>query len=592
MSVPSGAELAERRTAGLRLLREERPDAEPLRVLASFNLDLLPPLLADACERAGVPCAPVQAPFGQLEQEVLDPGSQLYAEAPRDVVLVPAAEDVLAPLFAEPPSRLTPADADALVEERLAGLRDLVATVLDRLPGATCHVVVFGASRAPLEHLLDPAAGDRRQAALTRFAEGVRALGELSPRVDVVDWDWHVRTTGWDALCDARLWYVARMRLAPAGCAVLAELVARHLAATRGRVRKVLALDCDGVLWGGIVGEAGLAGVEVGGDGVGLAFQDLQRQLLLLRETGVVLVTCSKNNPDDAYEVFERRPEMVLRREHLAAERVNWQDKATNLRELAEELDLGLDSFVFLDDNPVERDWVRQACPEVLVPDLPDEPADRVAFVRSAPWFVRMRTTEADRTRSESYRDQRHRRELQGSAASFDDFLASLEQQISIEPLHDGTLARATQLCQRTNQFNLTTRRYTAADLERLADDESHELYTLSVRDRFGDSGLTGFAILRLDGADAVVDTLLLSCRVLGRRVEDALLGFLADRARAGGASSLVGLYEPTAKNAQVADFYLRRGFAADGEGAFRHDLDAGALAPPAGIAIEVGAGG
>jgi FkbH-like protein len=231
---------------------------------------------------------------------------------------------------------------------------------------------------------------------------------------------------------------------------------------------------------------------------------------------------------------------------------------------------------------------VRQSCPEVLVPELPADPAARVEVLRAAPWFARIRTTEADRRRGESYRHQRERRAARASVASFEDFLASLEQQVSVERLRAGTLARAVQLCQRTNQFNLTTRRYTAADLERLAQRPDHELYTLSVRDRFGDSGITGLAILRVDGEEAAVDTLLLSCRVLGRRVEDALLAFLAQRAAARGATRLVGRYEPSAKNGQVARFYADRGFTDEGGGVFRYDLADGGLVAPDEFPIEV----
>src|SRR5439155_2837189 len=215
------------------------------------------------------------------------------------------------------------------------------------------------------------------------------------------------------------------------------------------------AIDLDDVLWGGVVGEVGLSGIELGEDGIGLAYQDLQRELLGLSRAGVLAAAASKNNPGDVDEVLDKHPGMVLRRGHFAALRVNWRDKVTNLRELAEELDLGLDSFVFLDDNPVERDWVRAALPEVLVPELPHDPVERPAFLRRAPWFRRISVTSADAARTESYQAQSRRRELRGTVTSFDDFLAELGQEIVVEPLHEGSLARAAQLAQRTNQFNL-----------------------------------------------------------------------------------------------------------------------------------------
>ncbi len=376
------------------------------------------------------------------------------------------------------------------------------------------------------------------------------------------------------------------MRLNPQGLALLAELVARHLAAHLGvGRRKVAVVDLDDTLWGGVVGEAGVEGLVLGDEGVGLAFADLQRELLKLHDAGVVLAVCTKNEAGDAQDGFAH-PAMVLRREHFAAERVNWQDKAANLREIAEELSLGLDALVFLDDNPVEREWVRQALPEVEVPELPADPVDRPAFLAHGPWFQTLAVTAEDRGRSASYGAQGSRRRAQTAARSFEDFLASLQQEITLEPVSETTLSRAAQLCQRTNQFNLTTRRHSVADLEAMLRDDAFELHTVAVRDRYGDSGVTGVAILALDGDEARVDTLLLSCRVLGRRVEDVLVAFLARRAKARGAHGLVGTYEPTARNGQVADFYPRRGFAQAGERTWRLDLDGELPATPAQLVV------
>jgi FkbH-like protein len=307
-----------------------------------------------------------------------------------------------------------------------------------------------------------------------------------------------------------------------------------------------------------------------------------------MHDAGILLAIASKNNPDDAREVLRDHPSMVLKQGHFAAVRINWQDKATNLQELADELNLGVDSFVFLDDNPVEREWLRRALPAVLVPDLPPDPVDRPAFLRQAPVFQRVTLTEADRIRAETYAVQAHRAELRSSASSFDEFLASLAQEVTIEPLQRQSLARAAQMCQRTNQFNLTTRRYTAADLERMVHSADTEAYVLAVKDRFGDNGITGLGILKLNGESAEVDALLLSCRVLGRRIEDAFLYVLAGRARDRGVRHLVGRYIPTSKNVQVASFYPERGFAAAGDGVFRLDLAQQRLDPPPEIVIKV----
>ncbi len=576
-------EVAARRRRGVELLgRLTDRQATSTRVLSTFNVDLLPPLLAESLERAGLaPTAVSAGPFGQLAQELLLPDSRLYRDAPEAVALVLAVEDLLEPLFKLAPSQLSGEAAGALVADRVQELRGWLDVALERLPGATFYVALVGPVAAPLEYVLDPLAPERGQVFVASLRAEMLALSRASGRVVALDWEWHVRGLAGESLYDQRLWYVARMRLSPGGLAALAELIARHAAARRGAAGKVAAIDLDGVLWGGVVGEAGLRGIELGDEGVGLAFQDFQRELLCLHDIGIVLALCSKNNPRDAAEVFERHPAMVLRREHFAAERINWQDKATNLRELAAELRLGLDSFVFLDDSPIERDWVRRALPEVSVPELPNDPSERPAMLRSMPAFARIALTGADRGRAASYHAERDRRALSAAASSFEEFLGSLDQQATIEPVSDASLARAAQLCQRTNQFNLTTRRYDAGELERLLAEDDVELYTLAVSDRFGDSGITGLAILRLAEEEAEIDTFLMSCRILGRGLEDALLAFLAERAHARGARLLVGRFVPTAKNAQAADFYPAREFQRASGDPFRFDLDLGVARPP-----------
>ena len=351
------------------------------------------------------------------------------------------------------------------------------------------------------------------------------------------------------------------MRLNPAGLADLARLLAEHLAVVRGKVRKVAVVDLDDTLWGGVLGEVGLRGLELGTEGIGLAFQDFQRELLKWHDAGILLAVCSKNDEEEALAALDQHAEGILRSEHFAARRINWLDKAQNLRAIADELNLSLDSFVFLDDNPTERAWVSSALPEVLVPDLPQDPVDRPSFLRTAPYVQCLHVTDTDRNRARSYQSAQSRNQWKARAGSFDEFLASLQLELEVAPLRPGSLARAAQMCQRTNQFNLTTKRYSPADLERFMTDETATVFTLATRDRFEDSGITGLAILRYQHEQAEIDTFLLSCRVLGRRIEDAFLAFLVRQARAHGVVTLIGRYIPTGKNGQVATFYADRGF-------------------------------
>ena len=395
------------------------------------------------------------------------------------------------------------------------------------------------------------------------------ALGDGASQFVSVDWDVEVRRSGWDALRDERLWYLARSRLGPAGWFALANRVRDYWLAYHGDARKVVAVDLDDTLWGGVVGEVGLQGIELGNEAIGLAFQDFQRELLKWNDAGVLLTIVSKNNAADALAVFDQHPGMILKRDHFAAMRINWQDKATSLRELAEELNVAIDSFVFLDDNPVEREWVRRALPGVVVPELPSELTARPDFLRRLTHFNRVAVTEADRKRLGSYRFQHKRRELQASAVSMSDYLSSLDQAVRFDPITPATLARAAQMCQRTNQFNLTTRRYTVADLQAMLADDRVEIVSLCVADRFEDYGIVGLAILRHAPQSAELDSFLMSCRVLGRRIEFDFLNEMVRRARARGAERLTGRYLSTAKNAQVVDFLNNAGVTLHSDGAF-----------------------
>ncbi|MFO0944466.1 MAG: HAD-IIIC family phosphatase [Planctomycetota bacterium] len=580
-------EITSRRTRGTALLSAMKTGSSPekrLGVLSSFNVDSCKPFLLEALERYGTSRTPYFGPFGQMAEEILNPASGLYQAKPDHVVLIPAVEDLLAPIF-ERPAHVE--DPLALVEQRWSEMVVWIETLLERIESSTCHVVLLGTDRLATSSILDPRASLRGQAAVESLLAKFRMLSEISARVCVVDLDWQARSIGYAALRDERLWYLGRMRLSPVGLATLAECVGRSLAAVQGKVRKVAVLDLDNTLWGGVIGEAGLKGIKLGDEGIGLAFQDFQRELLKLHDSGIVLALCSKNEAADAWEVFDRHPGMILKRDHIAAARINWQDKATNISELAEELNLGLDSFVFFDDSPFERDWVTKALPMVAVPSIPEDPTSRPEFLRKLAYYLRTNVTDADRKRTESYRADGLRRELKSKVTSFEDFLVSLDLELTIAPVDETTIARGAQLCQRTNQFNLTTVRHALADLERFQKDANYRMYTMAVRDRFGDSGITGLAILRREKDDVIVDTFLMSCRVLGRKLETAFLRYLVGVAKDWGASRMQGIFIPSAKNAQVANFYPDHGFVGQGE-QFQLDLAGASADIPMGIKLNV----
>jgi len=327
--------------------------------------------------------------------------------------------------------------------------------------------------------------------------------------------------------------------------------------------KKCLVLDLDNTLWGGVLGEDGIDGIKLGGDYPGNAFEMWQRALLQLSREGIILTICSKNNMTDVVELWEKNPFMILKRDNFAAMRINWQDKVTNLHELATELNIGLDSMVFVDDNPAERELVKQAFPMVTVPDFPDKPHQLMPFFKTLVerYFRCYTVTDEDRNKAEQYQANARRLAAQSSLVSIDDYLRSLDMQLHMMPADEHNLARIAQMTQKTNQFNLTTRRYTEQQvMQHLRD--GWQAFCMGVSDRFGDSGITAAAILRPDGGDTVaIDSLLLSCRILGRGIEVAFLNSILNRLSQQHVTKVTADYLPTAKNGQTADFYDRNGF-------------------------------
>lgn len=327
--------------------------------------------------------------------------------------------------------------------------------------------------------------------------------------------------------------------------------------------KKCIVLDLDNTLWGGILGEDGVNGIQIGGDYPGKAFLYWQKALLELNKSGVILTICSKNNENDVLEVWENNPFIILKKEHFSAYRINWRDKASNIRELADELNIGLDSMVFIDDNPAERELVRQMLPMVEVPDFPDKPYELMPFYTNviSPYFRIYGITKEDSYKTEQYKANILRSAEKSKFDNYDDYLRSLRIEIDVVGANEFNIQRIAQLTQKTNQFNLTTRRYTEVDILKMQD-EGWLIYCIGVKDRFGDNGITGAVIIKpRDEAEMEIDSLLLSCRILGKGIEFVFLDYVLNLLKEKGISQVYATYIPTAKNCQVTDYYDKLGF-------------------------------
>jgi FkbH-like protein len=375
---------------------------------------------------------------------------------------------------------------------------------------------------------------------------------------------------------DPRLYVHADIIFSLDFLAALAINTASIIAAIQGEVKKCVVCDLDNTLWGGIIGDDGIENIQIGNLGIGKAFSGLQQWLLALKERGIILAVCSKNNDSVAREVFERHPEMILRLRDIAVFVANWETKVDNIRFIKSVLNIGFDSMVFLDDNPFERDIVRQNIGGIVVPELPEDPSEYVYYLQSLNLFETASFSQNDAQRTQQYQEEASRHELQKTFANEDEFLKSLDMKATVKPVDIFNCPRVAQLSQRSNQFNLRTVRYTDDDIKRLMVDPGFITITISLSDKYGDYGLISAVILEKRSAEVLfIDTWIMSCRVLKRGVESLVLNEICALAKDGGFRSVVGEYVPTKKNSLVSGHYVGLGFEALAtEGQYRLDVN------------------
>lgn len=368
-----------------------------------------------------------------------------------------------------------------------------------------------------------------------------------------------IRSAGKSSFYSDKLWYMGKIPFTNAGTKLIADEISNAIELLNKPAKKLLILDLDNTLWGGILGESGIEGIELSDDRVGAIYKKVQRLIKMMTKSGVLLAICSKNNAADVQKVWEKHPHMILRKEDFAAIRINWVDKAENILSIADELNLGVDSFVFLDDMPAERDNIRQRIPDVIVPEFPKDIEAYPKFILDVfhAYFRRMRITEEDASKIQQYVENAQRKEA-SEGISYEEFLESLQLRVEQVELNEGRLERVVQLIGKTNQFNLTTKRYTRKDIERMID--SHfKLYTYRVSDRFGDYGLVAVIIVDLDVP--AIDSFLMSCRIMGKQVENYFINDVEEDLLEMGFSTLGAAYIPTKKNLPVSHLYDDLGY-------------------------------
>lgn len=538
-------------------------------VLGSSTTSLLIPVLRALCFRDRIDVTFHEGAFGAFRQEILERDGPLAAFRPTIVVIAPHWRDLELPAIGGDDHR-TVADAIA------AGYRALWSALH---AAYECHVV---------QHTFDLPAEDSAGLLSVQLPAGRRRLirrvnlalaDALPPGVSLLDTEQVAAEVGVERWSNPRLWYLARQHPSSEALPELAEEQMSHVRAVLGLSRKVLVCDLDNTLWKGVIGEDGLDGIKVGpGSPDGEAYADLQRYIRDVKERGIVLAVCSKNNEEDARAPFREKSGMVLRLDDFAVFVANWDDKTENLHRIAAQIGVGLDSLVMIDDNPFERAWIRSQLPQVAVPEFGTSPFGFVRDLDRGRHFPAVTWSPEDRLRAEGYRREQERAEARASAGNLDEFLAGLHMKATCDPVTDANIERVTQLTNKTNQFNLTTKRRTLAEVRQVA--AAGWTGVFSLQDRYGDYGIIGlmFCVPGAEPAAWEIDTWLMSCRVLRRDVEKFMMDCAVAAAKAAGIEKLRGRYLRTEKNGQVAGLFPSLGFEtksrSDDEGIYELPVD------------------
>lgn len=496
------------------------------------------------------------ADYNQIDVQLLDSTSEVYNYNP-DSILVWLATDKLYEEFLDTP-----------IAER-SEFANLVIKKIEYYWGLINNNSKARILQPNFTEIDDKALGQYSCKVKTSFIYQIRKLNYLleeaiGNRNDVYPIDlFSIQVQeGQARFYDASLYFNAKMTISMDSLPAVAKAVVDVIKAMEGKIKKCVILDLDNTLWGGVIGDDGMGGIQIGELGKGHAFLNFQRWLKQLKECGIILAVCSKNNEEIAKEPFERHDEMILRLADISVFVANWNDKASNIRMIQESLNIGMDSIVFIDDNPFERNLVREMIPDIEVPELPEDPALYLGFLQQCNYFETASFTGVGADRTQQYQAEYERKKLQMTFNSIDDYLKSLEMVGEAKPFEPERYARIAQLTQRSNQFNLRTIRYTEDEIERIANDSHFITLYYTLKDKFGDHGLVSVVILEKVSDEAVfVDTWLMSCRVLKRGMEEFIVNKMIYTAKEAGFKTINAEYIPTMKNAMVKDIYKTMGF-------------------------------
>jgi FkbH-like protein len=501
--------------------------------------------------------------FGEYDnvyQEAVGGSGELLNEDTECVLVFLGLDNLSADL-----SRRFPCLDESRISEEIQRVYDFIEVTLSGVRKQTSAMILWFGFELPVYPamgIMDGQSDNYQTGVINNLNRQVRELVRRTGNAFFVDMNLILSRTGDEAFHDHRYWHIGRAPYTRQALQEIASEVIKYIRPLKGKSRKCLVLDCDNTLWGGIVGEDGLASIKLGTTYPGSPYLEFQQEIVNLYHRGVLIALCSKNNQEDVWEVFDSHPDMVLERKHIAASQINWDDKATNLRKIAADLNIGLDSLVYIDDSEFETSLVESVLPEIETITLDSSQAVRYRdTLASCGFFDTLSMSEEDRKRGSMYAADADREKLRTDSSDMDSYLESLEIVMDVQFASELSIPRVAQLTQKTNQFNLTTRRYSESDIANLSNNHDADVLHARLADRIGDMGIIGACILRYEKESVVIDSFMISCRALGRGVEHAFLDQCLKHAQSRGARTAVGEFIPTVKNVQVKDFYTGNGF-------------------------------
>jgi FkbH-like protein len=528
-------------------------------ILPSFTLNGLDEIFHVKCSEIGIRYQSYVAGYNQYNQEILNPKSDFYNFSPDITFLILDIRNLLGDYFYFPYS-ISAAERKSLVKEKINELENLILQFKNN-SSSKLVITNFNVPSYSPNGIIETKSEFGFHEMIHELNKSLKNIAKNQNSIYVYDFNQFVSNHGEKNIFDYKQFHIGDIQIAFNYIPYFAHELMGYVKPMFGINRKCIVLDLDNTLWGGIVGEDGFDGIELGQTSNGKAFVEFQKQLLSLWQQGVILAINSKNNFDDAMKVIRDHPDMILREKHFASIQINWDDKAQNLKQIAAEINIGLNSIVYFDDDKINQERIKQEFPEVLTMEIPNDPSQYSSMLTDLNDFNVLQKTEEDTKRGEMYAQQRQRKQFENTISNLDQFLKQLDIKVKIKKSSEFLTPRISQLTLKTNQFNLTTRRYQEEEIRKFSKDENFVVGCVQVLDKFGDNGITGVYIVKKNETSWILDTFLLSCRIIGRGVEDVMLSHILKDAKNNGVKEFKAEFISTTKNKPAENFLSEFGF-------------------------------